>query len=463
MNTMKLKFLDRLLNAKANPDDLQDTEVPPQAIDIALNTNERSAVRFGLTVLVVAFGGFFLWAALAPLDAGVSSPGVVTVEGKRKTIQHLRGGIVKDIFVREGDTVKAGQPLIKLDETQIRAELGVLKSQYLVALAMRARLLAERDNQPRITFPQELQEEKQDTRAAESMATQTQLFQSRRAAHTSEIGMLNESIAGTSEQLKALQAMEKSKAEQLSLLKQELDSLRDLAKEGYVPRNRLFELERNVAMINGSRSEDIGNIGRTKNAIAQLKLQILQRQQEFRKEVEGKLTEVQAQVDGLRDRLTASEADLERATLRSPADGIVVGSNVHTIGGIVTPADKLMDIVPGSETLVVEAQVMTNMIAHVHAGAAADIHFTALNQRTTPVIPGKVVTVSADRLTDQRSGMPYYMARVEVTAEGIKKLGNEKISPGMPAEVVIKTGERTLLNYLIKPLLDRTTSAFTEQ
>ncbi len=456
-----MTIFDRLLNSKSNDQPETASGSGPEAVE--LKTNERPVIRFGLVVLVVAVGGFFAWSSLAPLDAGVAAPGVVTVDSKRKTVQHLRGGIVKEILVREGDKVRIGQPLVKLDETQIRAELGVLKSQYLVALAMKARLMAERDGLARIEFPPELLEARDDARTSDALVTQRQLFQSRRAALRSEVGILNENISGATEQLKALQAMEKSKAEQLSLLNQELDSLRELAKEGYVPRNRLFELERNVAMISGSRSEDIGNIARTLNSISQMKLQILQRQQEFRKEVETNLAQVQSQFDGLQDRLVAAEADLERTTLRSPADGIVVGSNVHTVGGVITPADKLMDVVPEGEALVIEAQVMTNMISHVHAGSEADIHFSALNMKKTPVLKGRVITVSADRLVDQRSGMPYYMARISVTQDMLKKLAGQQVVPGMPADVVIKTGERTLLNYLIKPLTDRMTGGFKEE
>jgi protease secretion system membrane fusion protein len=446
----------------ATPD--QEEGSKPVASAVALDTDERRPLRFGYWTLIIAFGGFFAWAAFAPLDAGVTAPGVVMIDTKRKTVQHLRGGIVKALLVREGDLVTNGQPLIELDATQIKADLDIIRSQYLVRLAIEARLLAERDGKDSIEFPPDLLANAEIPQAAEAASSQAQLFETRRAALKSEVAILKESIAGLEEQLSGLTALAQSKADQLRLLNEELDSLRELAKEGYVPRNRLYEFERNVAMLSGSRSEDISNIAKTKKAIGEIKLRIIQSQQTYQREVETQLAEVQAEVTGYRERMTAAEADFERATIRAPSEGVVVGLNVHTVGGVITPADKLMDIVPRDEVMVIEAQIPVNLVDRVNPGTETDVRFTGFNRATTPILQGTVVTVSADRLTDPRSGMPYYLARISVSPEAISKLGaGKQIQPGMQADVVIKTGERTMLNYLLKPFTDRVVGAFKEE
>lgn len=431
----------------------------------SVETDERVGIRFGLTILVVGFGGFLLWASLAPLDEGVPTPGVVAVESKRKTVQHLTGGIVEKILAKEGQAVKEGDVLVKLNDTKIHAERGIARNEYLTNLAVQARLAAERDGARKLAFPTELMQEAGERSAiTQVMALQVKLFETRRGALEGEIGILNENISSLHEQINGFNALQQAKETQLKLLEQEADGMRSLVKEGYVPRNKLFEVERNIASLQGSRSEDLANLARAKSSIAELKLRILQRTQEFRKDVESQLTDVQKNVASLRDRLNALEEELRRSDIRSPVEGVVVGLAIHTEGGVIAPGAKIMDIVPKGDTLVVETQIPTHLIDKVKRGLPADVHFTALSRTATPVVVGKLDTISADRLEDPTGRVPpYYSARVVVSPDEMTKLGDQEVRPGMPVDVVIKTGERTFLNYLMKPLVDRVHLSFTEK
>lgn len=423
-------------------------------------------VRAGLLTLLLGAGGFLVWAGFAPLDQGITLPGVVNVDSKRKTVQHLRGGIVQEILVHDGDNVKSGQVILRLNNTQAKAQLGEVKSQYYSAKAMEDRLEAERIHAGTIKFSDELIQLKEaEPQVASSMMVQEQLFKTRRESLRSEISIFNENIAAQNAQIKGLESLAQSKSDQLKLVQEELGALRKLFGQGYVPRSRLFDLERAYADIQGTRSEDIGNVGRLKKSIGELRLRIVQRQQEFQKEVETQLSDLQRQSAALKERMIALQDEVVRTEIKAPNSGVVVGLNVHTVGGVIGPGEKILDIVPQDEQLVVEAQLMPNDITKVHAGLPTDIHFTAFNQKHTPIIEGKVISVSADRLTDPRTGMPYYISRVVVTQNGMKELREKKliVQPGMPADVVVRTGERTMLQYLVKPLTDRMSFSLKEE
>lgn len=440
------------------------TALEGETVTQPLNTDAHRAMRFGMMALLFGLGGFLLWAGLAPIDEGVTASGIVTVEGKRKTIQHLKGGIVEEIRVREGDAVKAGDVLVRLNDVEVRAQMDIVRSLYWSALAMETRLEAERLEQPKLVFPAELLAAKDDKRAQEAMHTQSQLFATRQTALRNELAILKENIDAQQEQMKGLSAIEQAKRQQIASLSAELESIRGLVKEGFVPRNKMFEMERTLAELTGSRGNDVASIARTQNAIAELKLRILQRKQDMQKEVQTQLGDVQKEVSSQRDRLKSLTEDFERAQIRSPSDGFVVGLNLHTIGGVVRPGEPIMDVVPHGETLVVEAQVMQNLIDKVHPGLKADVRFAFGSTSQVPVVDGIVKTVTADVLTDQRTGMPYYRAQVEVSKAGVERLAKEhlKIQPGMHADVIVKTGERTFLNYLLKPLLNRIAGSMKE-
>lgn len=432
-----------------------------------MDTDERRVIRFGMLILGLGFGGFLLWAALAPLDEGVPGIGVVGVDSKRKTIQHLRGGIIKEILTREGDKVKQNDVLIRLNETEIKAQFDITNAQYAQMQATEARLIAERNETQEIRYPEELLAiAKTDERVAETINVQSRLFVTRRAALTSEISAMNESIRGLNDQIRGLQSIEKGKRTQISLLNKELESYRSLAEEGFVPRNRLYDLERVVADLSGTMGSDIAQIARARSAISELNLRKLQRQQDFRREVESSLADTQREVASLRDKLTALADEYERTEIRAPISGYVVGMDVTTVGGVIRGGEKLLDIVPEGDILVIEAQIPVNLINKVQVGQLATIHFQiVLAGGASPAIEGKLMQISADRLLDPHTGHPYYSARIGITPKGEEEMRRNKITPqpGMQTDVVILTGERTFLQYLIKPLFSRLALGMKEQ
>ncbi len=430
---------------------------------IELNTDATSYARLGWLIVLLGFGGFVLWAMLAPLDQGVPLSGTVSVATNRKVIQYQSGGTVDSILVKDGDKVKAGQVLLQMNSIQVKSALDIAKTQFYTAKATEARLLAERENAKDIAFPKALLEAKAIPQVANNIMLQQQLFSSRRMSLQSELGAADETIAGLHFQLTGLEESMQSKKQQQVFLKEQLDGVRELSKDGYVARNRLLDLERTYAQVNGSISEDIGNIGRVKRQIAELNLRKSQRQQDYQKEVRTILTDVQKETEALQSRLLALEYDFKNVDVKAPVDGTIVGMNVFTIGAVVPAGFKLMELVPVGDALIIDGQLPVNLIDKVHSGLPVELIFSAFNSATTPHIPGTVINVSADRSIDERSGMPYYKVRAEVTPDGLKQLASLQVRPGMPVEMVVKTGERTMMNYLLKPILNRAAGAMKEE
>jgi len=440
------------------------TEVMSRDVSaLPVNTDSTVHTRLGWFVVLAGFGGFMLWALLAPLDQGVPAQGTVAVAGNRKTVQHLTGGTIESILVKEGDVVKAGQPLVKMNEIMAKSAADVTRSQYYSSRAVEARLIAERDGKASVEFPPELSRLKEDLRVASAVSLQSQLFSSRRSALQSELSAVDENIAGLRAQIRGLEESRDSQKQQLQFLKEQLDGVRDLAKEGYIPRNRLLDLERTYAQVNGGLSENIGNIGRAQRQISELALRRVQRQQEMQKEVRTQLTEVQKEAEALSSRLAGQEFELANVLVRAPVAGTVVGLNVFTNGGVVPPGARMMELVPSDDPLIVEGMVPVNLIDKVQPGLKVDLMFSAFNQNKTPHIPGVVTSVSADRLTDEKTGMPYYKMNAKVTPEGVKLLKDHQVRAGMPVDLFIKTGERTMMNYLLKPLVDRAMTSMSEE
>lgn len=429
----------------------------------ALRADDRRARRWGWLLLLVGMGGFMAWAAFAPLDEGVPAPGTVLVSTHRKTVQPLQLGLIDAILVKEGDRVQQGQLLVRLDATRAASDLEIARGQLLVARASEARLLAEQNGGKTVEFPPELRDREADLRVAQAVKLQTQLFTSRRANLAAELGAMRESIAGIEVQIGALQDSVAAREEQRRLLEQELRGQRQLAEEGFLPRNRLSEQERSLAQVIAQLAQDRGNVGQLRKQVAELKLRIAQRQQEYQKEVESQLTDVQREASALDERIRALQFEVDNTQIRSPADGMIVGQSVFTVGGVVQAGQPLMDVVPTDEPLRVDAQIAPHLIDRVHVGLPVDLMFVNFNTSTTPRIPGVVKMVGADVLVDKDAKQSFYRAQVEVTAEGMQQLGQNNVIPGMPVEVFINTGERTLLNYLFKPLRDRMRSALTER
>jgi len=429
----------------------------------AIDINDATPQRWGWLLLLVGFGGFALWATFAPLDQGISAPGTVIVSGSRKSVQPLTGGKVAAILVKDGDTVTAGQVLVRLDDTQAKSQFEIARGQWFSAQAVEARLIAERAGKARVVFPPSLLSEKSDPSAAKAIELQTQLFETRRNNLESGLAILRENVTGLEAQARGLEEVRKSKEEQMRLLREELGGQRELAKEGYLPRNKLLEQERLLAQLSGSISDDIGNIGHTRSAIAEARKRMISHQQEYQREVESALTDSQRDAAALSSRVGALAFELANTEIRSPTEGVVVGLAVHTVGGVVQTGGILMDVVPKDEPLKIDTQIATFLIDKVKVGLPVDIMFPAFQQATTPHVPGTVLTVSADVLADPKDGHPFYKAQIQVTPEGMRKLREHMIKAGMPAEVFIRTGERTMLNYIVKPLRDRLRGSLTEE
>lgn len=429
-----------------------------------VDINSRSPLRWGLLVLLIGFGGFMLWASFAPLDAGVPAEATVQVFGNRKSVQHLEGGVVDELMVREGDNVQEGQVLLRLNPTRALAEQGIVSSQFIIAEAARSRLLAERDDASSITYrPEFVERFKEDPRFIEATRAQEQLFKTRREALKGEIAILRENLKGAQEQLSGLLKVQANRKSQIDFINRELAGVRDLAKDGYLPRNRMFELERDAAQLQAALSNDIVEAGRTRNQIAELKLRILQRSQDYQKEVQSQLSDLQKEASSLEDRLSALDYSVQETSIRAPITGMVQNLTVHTVGGVIGPGTLLMEIVPFDSEYIIEARVPVQSIDKVHPGLDVEVTFPAFNQAKTPSVPGKVLTVSGDRLMDEATHMPYYRAQVQLTPEGVDKLTGNLIRPGMPASVTIRTGERTMLNYLLKPFTDRLHRSLREE
>jgi protease secretion system membrane fusion protein len=452
-------MMSKLFGNKSHVTEVMSKDISAQPV----NTDATVHTRLGWFVVLAGVGGFFLWALFAPLDQGVPVQGSVAVATNRKTVQHQSGGTIESILVKDGDVVKAGQPLIKMNEVVAKSAADITRSQYYSARAVEARLIAERDGKASVEFPPELSKIKDDPRVASAVSLQSQLFSSRRSALQSELGAVDENIAGLRAQIRGLEESRESQKQQLNFLKEQLDGVRDLAKEGYIPRNRLLDLERTYAQVNGGLSENVGNIGRAQRQISELSLRRMQRQQEVQKEVRTQLTDVQKEADALNSRLIAQDFELANVLVRAPVDGTVVGLNVFTNGGVVPPGARLMDLVPTDDPLVVEGMVPVNLIDKVHPDLKVEFLFSAFNQNKTPHIPGVVTRVSADKLVDEKTGQPYYKMSAKVTPEGVKLLKDHQVRPGMPVELFIKTGERTMMNYLLKPIMDRANTSMTEE
>ena len=436
----------------------------PSAAVALPNTDYAATIRTGMWLLIFGFGGFLAWAALAPLDEGVPAPGVVASESKRKRVDHLTGGIVAELLVREGARVKAGDDLVVLDGVQAGAALNAALGQWRIAAATAARLDAERKGLKAVSFPPELLASAKDPEAAAAMAAQTELFRSRRTALEGELGIIRESVRGLELQVKSLDQLKTGREKQIALFNEQLASFTKLNRDGFVSRNQLLDIERQLAEVQSKQSEDLANIAGINARLAEFRMRGAQREIEYRREVETQLAEVQRDVSTLAERLAALRDTHQRLALKSPVDGVVVDLAFHTIGGIIKPGDRILDIVPEGDELIIEAQVAPQYIDRMHAGLPADVHFDAYMARAErPVITGSVKVVSADALTDARTGAQYYAIRVSVPAAELKKLGDLALQPGMTSTVMVKTGERSLLVYLARPFLRRFTTALSER
>jgi len=415
-----------------------------------LKVSDKPVRRLGFIILFVVFGLGGLWAGLAPLDSAVLAQGYLTVKSSRKTVQHLEGGIVRELMVHDGDHVKAGDTLMRLDDTQARAQLEAARSQLIAAQALEARLIAERDDRNDVTFGKSDFPE-DDKRVQEARNSERQIFIAQRNARLGEIEVLKNKSAELEQQIRGFSAIIQSKQGLSQSYGSEIKDLSELLKQGYVNNERLRDQERNLSRLQAEIADQQSAIARAKVQMGETKLQILQTTQKFKSDVANKLAETQSRIYELRERVGALQDLVNRTVIKAPVDGMVMGLAVHTIGGVVAPGTHLLDIVPIGADLVVEVEVQPNDIDRIELGKLAEVRFSAFKNATTPILEGEVIYISADRFTNERTGAPYYLARVALTEKGRADLGRRELVPGMPAEVLINTGARTLLNYLLKP------------
>jgi protease secretion system membrane fusion protein len=441
-----------------------------KAVDLILNDphwrvngDVRQPLRLGRWALAGVVVIFFIWASFAPISQGVPVNGYVRVDGDSKAVQHLKGGIVDEILVREGDAVKAGQPLMRLNGVQIRAQMGVIDAQLISVMAVDARLQAEREGRAAVVFPQKLLVRK-DAESLGAMGLQQHLFTSRTEALKTDERAIRETIVALEAQIRGFAAQEKAKGEQIRLFDEEYRSLIPSYEQGFVPKNRMSEMERTLAMLGGQRGEDLANVGKARAQIAEAKQRIILAKQNYMKDVETQQTESHRQVDDLSQRYLGLKDDLDQSVIKAPVSGVVAGLTVKTEGGVSAPGQKLMDIVPEGLPFVIEVQIPTHLIDNVRVGLIADVHFQALDTAVVPVVVGTLKYVSADKQQEpNRPEVTYFLGRVSLDSANLQKLGKHEVRVGMPADVVIKTGERTLLGYLLKPALARLQMSFKER
>lgn len=421
-------------------------------------------IRFGLIMFALVFGVFGMFSVTLPIDSAAVAPGRVVQDSNKKTIQHLEGGIVKEILVSEGEKVKKGQPLVLLDEIQASAQLNSYSTQYYTALASEARLKAERDNLGEVLLEGELKEQKDKSEAvADIIEGQQKLLTSRMESRNGQVAVLKQRIQQTGKEINGLNAQISSANRQMKLLDDEIATLKVLLAQGNTSKPRLQERQRQRAALDGERGNNLAMIARAKQRIGEDEIQILNVQSEAQTEINNEMKEVQAEIANLRERIRASADVLQRGVIRSPIDGEVTGLEVFTVSGVVEPGAKLMDIVPFNDELIVEARVSLQDIDVVVRGLKATVRLTAFGARSVPPVTGQVETVSADRFDDERTGEAYYTARIKIDKEELDVIEDVTLTPGMPADVLIVTGSRTFLAYLFKPISESMNKAFREQ
>lgn len=446
--------------------------VDNQPISTNLHAIENYAQGFnhtrrGAGILLVGVFCFVVWAALAPLDEGVPTEGVVSVESNHRVVQHLTGGIVSDLRVREGQEVNVGDVLFKLDEQNSKARYEEVRQRYLGLRAQESRLRAEQMHRTTIEFHPDLLSQQQDPLIQQQMRNQSQLLLARTSALAADIAAKKESIAGHQALIEGYRGVLSSLESQLVLLQEQLKGVRTLAAEGYAPRNQQNDLEQRVAALYGERANTQANITRAQRAILELQQQINQRVQTEQKEIDADMAQLKLQVEADAQKVLALREELGRTEIRAPASGQVVGLQVHTLGAVIQPGQKLMDIVPSGEALIIDAQIPPHLIDKIQVGQAADIRFSTFSNSPQLLVEGQLKSISKDLLTKQSStlegGQSYYLARVMLTKQGTEMLQGRQLQPGMPVQVVIKTGVRTLWNYLMHPLSKRLAASMKEE
>ena len=418
----------------------------------------------GLVVVLVLAGGFGGWASTVPISGALIAPGAVVVDSNVKKVQHPTGGVVGEVRVRDGDVVKAGDIVVRLDETVVRASLAIVVKTLNGLYARAARIEAEQRGADKITFPAALTDRADDPDVRDVMASETKLFEVRVNGRTGQKAQLRERITQLNEEIGGLKAQEAAKDKEIALVEKELIGVRQLFDQHLVQISRLTVLERDAARLAGERAQYIASRAQARGKITETELQIIQVDKDMVSEVSKDLRETNDKIGEFVERKVTAEDQLRRIDIRAPQDGVVLQSTVHTVGGVITAGDAIMMIVPRADDLSVEAKVNPQDIDKLQVGQKTLLRLSAFNQRTTPELNGFVTRVSADVTTEQRTGQSYYTIRVSMPPDEVARLGdNNKIIPGMPVEAFVQTGDRTMLSYLMKPFTDQLMRAFKEK
>lgn len=448
---------------------LEPTAVGPvRAYAAAIDEDEghepslRGPLIAGISVIVAFMGTFLAWGFLASLDSAAIATGNLIVDSRRKTVQHLEGGILREILVREGDSVKAGQVLMRMDTALAGSAASQLRNQRLAAQAKLARLRAELGDGRSIVFPPELQNATKDPMVAEQISTQQALFTARLQAFESQSSVIERRIQQSREEIAAMRAQQTSSIERLKSFEEEAEAIRELVEKGYERKPRLLGLQRSAAEMRGRIGELEATMARARQTIAGAEFEMKQLRSQRQSDINRELQDAQTQEKDIADRLTAADDVLQRKDVVAPQDGKVADLKFFTSGGVIAPGAPILDIVPQEDDLIVEARVRPSDIDVVRAGLPAEIRLSAFRSRLLPLLDGEVIYVSADKMVDQRTGDSYFTARARLKKESLQEMGKLELYPGMPAEVFIVTGKRRAIDYLLSPLIDSMRRSFRE-
>ena len=446
------------MTARAEP----PPAVPPPWAGLHPAANVHRIIKAGTIAIVLIFGSFALWATLAPLSGAVIGIGQVKVDLNRKTVQHLEGGIVSEILVRDGDHVEAGQPLILLEDARVDASVDVVQGLLDAELAKLARLAAERDGLEEIAFPAALADRAGDEKVAELIRTETNFFRTRRDAMRQQLELLQQQSREARKEIESLQMRANAEAAASDLLEQEITANEALEQKQYVQKTHILDLRRGIEDYKARRGEHLADMARAGQKITDLQLRMAGVRDNYLKEATEGLTAAQARIFDLQERLRPSRDAQRRLHIVAPISGTIVDMKVFTVGGVIAPREPLMDIVPDQNDLIVESRINLEDIDDVRVGQEADVRLSAYKRRTTPLVVGRVSYVSADRLTSPDGTTSFYLTRVTVSREALAEAGDIALHPGMPAEVFIKTAERTALDYMLAPLTNVLRRSFRE-
>jgi len=421
---------------------------------------KRPAI-LGYLIVTVTFFVLGAWSAIAKLDSAVVASGVVAVESNRKTVQHLEGGIIKEILVREGQRVKQGDILFRIDSTQAQANFDLQQNQLYAALAQEARLVAEREGATEVTFPEELQEVRVHQTAARVLADQIKEFHERRASLSGQMDLLEAKIGQYKIEIEGLIVQQKATETQLRWIVEELADLRSLLDRNLVQKSRVLALEREKSRLEGVIGRSTADQAKAQNGIGEAQLQIRQLRQKFLEEVSGQILEARQKIADLREKVRVAKDVFRRLVMTAPVSGTVQNLKFFTVGGVIKAGEPLVEIVPERDRFIVQAHVSPHDTESLIPGMRAEIRFTAFRTNVLPLIMGHVESVSRDRLIDETTKQPYFLTQIIV--EDVPREVRERLVAGMPADVLLPTGERTVLDYLVRPLKDRINSALREK